>query len=314
MSLKNPGRNGALPWPDPNSTWRPASAEITLLPSMNSAVMMRSASLQTGMEPFPGFRLRQLLGRGGFAEVWEADAPAGGRVALKFMTCSDQSPAREIQSLQAIRKVSHPNVIVVHGVWCYDFYIVIDMELAEGSLLDLLEAYQTEYQTPIFPEQVCHYLLPVAEGLDFLNARQHVIDGRRVAIQHCDIKPSNLLLFGDTVKLADFGLAALTTASVQPHRRAGTLDYTAPEVFQGQLSDRTDQYALAVTYCQLRGGRLPFTDTPTSFTRAYQRPEPDLTMLPPPERPIIARALARAPQDRWPGCAAMVRELAQLFG
>lgn len=273
---------------------------------------MRTASLHAGLEPYPGYRLRRLLGRGGFAEVWESESPSGPPVALKFMPCSDQSPAREIQSLQALRFLKHPNIIVVHQVWTYDFYIVISMELAEGSLLDLLDAYQTEHQSPIDPEQVCHYLLPVAGALDFLNQRQHIVDGRRVAIQHCDIKPSNLLLFGDTAKLADFGLAALTSSSVQFHRRAGTLDYAAPEIFQGKLSDKSDQYALAVTYCQLRGGRLPFTDTPDTFTGTYVRPEPDLSMLPPPERPIIARGLARAPQDRWPASANMIRALAAL--
>src|SRR5207253_7009131 len=133
--------------------------------------MMRTATLHAGLEPYPGYRLRRLLGRVGFAEVWEADAPAGQRVALKFMPCSDQSPGREIHSLQALRSLKHPNIIVVHQVWCYDFYIVVAMELAEGSLLDFLEAYQTEYRTPISATQVCEYLLPVAGALDFLNAR-----------------------------------------------------------------------------------------------------------------------------------------------
>src|SRR5262249_42891263 len=158
---------------------------------------------------------------------------------------------------------------------------------AEGSLLDLYDVYRSELGTPIVPEQVCLYLAQVSEALDFLNTRQHLIDGKRVAVQHCDVKPSNMLLFGDTVKLCDFGLCALTSSPIQSPRRAGTLDYTAPEVFQGRLSDRTDQYALAITYCQLRGGQLPFSDTPYEFDPTYVRPEPDLSMLPALEQPII---------------------------
>jgi serine/threonine-protein kinase len=188
-------------------------------------------------------------------------------------------------------------------------YIIVAMELAEGSLTDLLDAYRTEFGTPIVPEQVCIYLNQVADALDFLHSRQHLVENQRVAIQHCDIKPSNMLLFGDTVKLADFGLSSVTTAKRQGHRKAGTLDYTAPEVFRGELSDQTDQYALAVSYCLLRGGRLPFPDTPQKFSETYVRPEPDLSMLGEAERPIIARALSVAPQNRWPSCVELISNL-----
>jgi serine/threonine protein kinase len=113
------------------------------------------------------------------------------------------------------------------------------------------------------------------------------------------------------VKLADFSLAALTTSPLWFHRRAGTLNYAATEVFQGRLSDRTDQYALAVSYVELRTGQLPFHDTPTTFIKTYGRPEPDLTLLEPWERPILARGLASVPQDRWPSCREMMQHLAQ---
>jgi serine/threonine protein kinase len=96
------------------------------------------------------------------------------------------------------------------------------------------------------------------------------------------------------------------------HRRAGTLDYTAPEVFQGRLSNWTDQYALAITYCMLRGGRLPFKDTPAKFDHDYVRPQPDLSMLPVKERPVVAHALSPAPQSRWPNCSEFIMQLARI--
>ncbi|MFN4260548.1 MAG: serine/threonine-protein kinase [Gemmataceae bacterium] len=267
--------------------------------------------LQVGMEPYPGCRLRQLLGRGGFAEVWEADADNGTQLALKFMPCQNStSPGREVRSIQMIRELQHPHLVRIDQVWSSSDYLVIAMELAEGDLRDLLHAYQMEFQTPIPPEQVCIYLSQIADALDFLNTRQHPVDGRLVAIQHCDVKPSNMLLFGDTVKLSDFGLASVTTTHSRTHHREGTLDYAAPEVFQGLLSDRSDQYALAVSYYELRTGRMPFPEI-NAFRQSWpgRRPPPDLSVLTPAERPIIEKALKTIPQNRWPSCAALMEEL-----
>jgi serine/threonine protein kinase len=265
------------------------------------------------MQPYPGYRLRQLLGRGGFAEVWEADAPSGGTVALKFMPAVDSLAAsKEIRSIRAVSSLEHPNLIRIEQVWCQPGFVVIAMELADGSLLDLLDAYISEFHTPIVGEQVCMYLAQAAAGIDYMNSRQHMIDGVRVGIQHCDIKPSNLLLLGDTVKVADYGLASPTSTTLKFHRRAGTLDYTAPEVFQGRLSDWTDQYSLGVSYCVLRGGSLPFRDTPAKFEKNFVRSVPDLSMLPVVEQPIVQRALSPTPQDRWPSCREFISRLSKV--
>src|SRR5262249_49076736 len=159
---------------------------------------------------------------------------------LKFLPCSDDtSAAKEIRAIQYIRQLQHPHLTPIEQVWCQRGYVVVAMPLADGSLLDLLEVSQVEFETPIPPDQVCFYLGQAAEALDFLNTRQHVMDGASIAIQHCDVKPSNMLLFGETVKLCDFGLSSLTISPLQAHRKAGTRDYSAPEVFQGRISDWT---------------------------------------------------------------------------
>jgi serine/threonine protein kinase, bacterial len=262
------------------------------------------------MEPYPGYCLTRQLGTGAFGQVWEAETPKGRKVALKFIACAgDRSAAREIRSLQAVRELQHPHLIRIENVWCCAGYLVIAMERADGSLLDLLKTYQARQRTPVTAEHACLLLAEAATAIDFLNTKQHWINGRCVAIQHCDIKPSNLLLLGERVKVADFGLSTFLTCDMENSSRAGTLDYCAPEIFQGRLSGHTDQYALAVTYCLLRGGRLPFANTPRFFDPCYVRPAPDLTMLPASERPVMERALTPVPQDRWPTCTEFLQQL-----
>jgi serine/threonine-protein kinase len=115
-----------------------------------------------------------------------------------------------------------------------------------------------------------------------------------------------MLVFGDKIKLSDFGLSSATTTAVKRAFPVGTPDYAAPEVLQGRVSAWTDQYALAITYCQLRGGRLPSDGTAQP---GELRPPLDLSMLTAAERPIIARALAMAPPERWPSCGEMMTRL-----
>jgi serine/threonine-protein kinase len=271
--------------------------------------------LQTGLEPFPGYRLRRLLGYGSFAEVWEAEADGGAAVALKFLPAEREQAATpgELRALQTIRRLPHPNLLRIDRVWCHLGYVVIAMEVADGSLADLSATYRSEVGTTMLPEHTCLLLSQAAAALDFLNARRHVVENQTVAIQHCDVKPSNLMLFGETLKVADFGLAALMSAPVVVRRPCGTPEYSPPEVFRGRLSRHSDQFALAVSYCELRGGRLPFDPAPRTFHPDYAHPTPDLSMLSPPERPVVARALAASPEERWPSCGEFIDRLSRVF-
>ena len=213
--------------------------------------------------------------------------------------------------MQAIRQLQHPNLIHFEQVWCCQGYVVVGMELADGSLADLLDISLLEFDAALSPEATCFFLSQAALALDFLNTRQHVVDGQRVAFRHCDVKPSNILLKGKTVKVADFSLAVRTSSKLWYRTQAGTPCYAAPETFHGCLSENSDQYGLAVTYCQVRGGRLPYPTVPKAKAPAFVWPEPDLTMLGPLERSTIARGLAPVPQDRWRSCSEMMDRLAK---
>lgn len=266
-------------------------------------------------ESCPGFQMRRQIGRGPAGSVWEARAEDGRPVALKFLSGGDsQSIAQELRSLQMVSQLRHPSLVRIDRVWCQGQNIVVSMELADGNLADVLALYRSESGSCMSIADACSFLEPVAAALDFLNTRQHFVGSMRVAIQHCNVQPTNLLVFGETVKLADFDLATVMAGPLQPLRRVGNLAYASPEVFQGLLSERTDQYALAVTYYELRVGHLPFPELPSHVDNSYVRPQPNLAPLSPAERPIIARALNRACHERWPSSKELMAQLLRCQG
>jgi serine/threonine protein kinase, bacterial len=263
--------------------------------------------------PLPGYRLTRLRGRGGFGEVWEAEAPGDRHVALKYLPCrNSRMVVQELRTLQTLRKLEHPNLLHFDKIWCQPGYIVVAMELADGSLEDWLELHCREFGYALSPSSACGFLAQAAAALDFLNSNRLRPDGCTQSFQHCDIKPSNLLLFGDTLKVADFGLSSRISASLNGRCCGGTLDYCAPEMFRGQVSSSTDQFALAVTYCRLRSSRFPFADTPATFEIPCARLHADLEMLTGTEKPIVARALDPVPARRWTSCTTFFEALSQV--
>jgi serine/threonine protein kinase len=183
------------------------------------------------------------------------------------------------------------------------------MDLADATLLDLMLLYHDDLHRCIEPEKLCLYMIQVAQALDYLNARRHLVDGRMVGYQHGDIKPNNILLTGDLAQLADYGLATPTSGGNTPCPRQGTIEYAAPEVFQGYLTETSDQFSLAVMYFVLRTGAFPFPPPPDPknvVMRGYQRPQPDLSLMPNAERAIVQRALSPIPQNRFSNCTEFV--------
>ncbi len=260
-------------------------------------------------QPIPGYRLIRRCGWGGFAEVWEAEAPGGFHVALKLVRLSGKNPSGELRSLEILRGIRHPNLLAIFGAWQVDDFLVIGMELADRSLWDrFLEAVAQGRGIP--RGELLGDLEDAATGLDFLNAYRHSVDGREgVGVQHRDVKPQNILLFNGTAKVADFGMVRAMDGSVASHTGSWTLPYAAPEFFKGQTSRQSDQYSLAATYCHLRGGRLAFGGTAAEITAGH------MFNVARPQRAARARAADRGAgavertRARWPTCRAFLATL-----
>ncbi len=271
---------------------------------------MSTIRLEVGASPIHGLKLVRPRGKGGFAEVWEAIGKDGLSVAVKFMPSRNAtSSAKELRAIQAIQKLNHDHLMKTRNVWSIPGYIVVEMDLADGSLFELYQACQDHYGCPMSAEMVIPYLKQAASALDFLNGRRHLHEGRLVGFQHCDVKPSNFLLSGDRLQLADFGLCLPLAIPQITSERWGTMEYASPEIHRGLVHDRTDQYALAITYFYLRTGKFPFAKIPTSFDRSYKPPPPDLSTLTTEEASVLLRSLDPDPLGRWPHCTHLINAL-----
>jgi serine/threonine protein kinase len=275
-----------------------------------------------GDEPVPGYRLVKLLGRGGFGEVWKVAAPGGVEAALKIITLTHLDARKGLHALRLVRQIHHPNLVPIQACWPKDkdgqfldddslgsslnrehqeLELLIAMGLGDKSLLDRLKECQKQGLAGIPRDELLDYMEQAARAVDFLN--------QPLAIQHCDIKPQNIILVGDTAQVCDLGLARMygesrvTQAGISPA-------YAAPELITENKPSRwTDQYSLAVTYIQLRTGSLPFDDRGLHMIAAILQGNLDLSKLPEPEQEVLRRATAVTPDQRFPCCAEMVKAL-----
>src|SRR5262249_22415697 len=160
--------------------------------------------------------------------------------------------------------------------WQVNAFLVLAMELADRTLADRFRQASGQGLPGIPRDELLDYMEEAARGIDYLNEPHHTVGGQgAVAIQHRDIKPQNILLVGSGVKVAASGLARVIQHSQTSHSAGVTPAYAAPEFFSGYTAHSSDQYSLAVTYCQMRGGRRPFEGTPAQVVSGHLFRPPD---------------------------------------
>jgi serine/threonine protein kinase len=261
-------------------------------------------------EPIPGYRLIEPIGSGGFGEVWKCEAPGGLHKAIKFVfgnlsSLGDEAaPAeQEKKALDRVKEIRHPFVLSMDRIEAIEGELVIVMELADKSVHDYYIECQQAGLVGVPRDALLRYLRDAAEALDFMC--------EKYGLQHLDIKPRNLFLVSDRVKVADFGLVKHLERSSPSGLLGGVTPlYAAPETFGGKISDRSDQYSLAIVYQEMLTGQRPFTGkNARQLAQQHLSEEPELRSLPEAERPIVARALAKDPTRRFPSCLAFVRAL-----
>ncbi len=265
----------------------------------------------TSMTPeiIPGYTIRERIGAGGYGEVWKADAPGGLLKAIKFIygCLEGERASRELKALGRIKEVRHPFLLSLERIEVIDGQLVIVTELADASLMNRFEQCVADGAPGIPREELLVYLSDAADALDFMQ--------QSFSLQHLDIKPENLLILSGRVKVADFGLVKDVHDTSVSMVGGLTPVYAAPEVFVGHPSLFSDQYSLAVVYQEMLTGVLPFSGRDQAqLVMQHQRSSPRLGPLPPDDRPAIARALARKPEERFKSCRDLIDQLRKAAG
>ncbi len=261
-------------------------------------------SFEAGAEPIRGYRLVRRLGSGAFGEVWQATSPGGFPIAIKriFGQIDEQACRRELRALQLLRQIRHPYLLAIQAAWVASGQLVFATALADKSLRDQLAECRAQGLPGIPLQELQRFLEEAAEALDFLNQTHQ--------IQHRDIKPDNLLLVAGHVQIGDFGLSRALSGRSLRHSAAGTPLYVAPEIWHGRPHPRSDQYSLALTYYELRTGRHAFDGkSPAELMRQHLDASPRLDKVPDAERRVLARALAKDPNQRWASCREFARSV-----
>jgi hypothetical protein len=266
--------------------------------------------LETHAEPIPGYRLIERLGGGGFGEVWKAEAPGGLLKAIKFVYGDlkggaeedGQRAEQELKALSRVKTVRHPYILSLERYDIIDGQLIIVMELADRNLWDRFKECRAQGLPGIPREELLRYCEETAEALDLMNIYYQ--------LQHLDIKPQNLFLVHNHVKVADFGLVKDLEGTQASVTGGVTPVYAAPETFDGVVSRHSDQYSLAIVFQELLTGQRPFSGTNVrQLVVQHLQAAPNLSALPPDDRPIIARAMSKVPDDRFATCREMLEAL-----
>ncbi len=263
------------------------------------------------------YRVEQRLGSGGMGVVYRSldlqGAPEAAPVAVKFLHDSFAAipdlVKRFDREVQAMRRLSHPHLVAIVGAGLSNRVPYLVMELLAGRALgDVLD------QGALEPARAVNVAQQILAG---------VAHAHESGVVHRDLKPDNILLDGDFVKILDFGLAKMAQESATQLTTSGlalgTPSYMSPEQARGVTADtRADLYSIGVMLYHMVVGKKPFVaDSPMAVLRMHLDDPPRPPRQAAPGAVIsaaleatILRALEKDPSERWQTADAFARALA----
>jgi serine/threonine protein kinase len=248
--------------------------------------------------------------------VYEAlDERLGRTVAIKTVlrshldnesTAQDYA-ARFVREAQAAARLSHPHIVTVYDFGEHDDLSYIVMEFVSGR--ELADLFRSGHRFTLL--EALQIMAELLDALAYAHAQ---------GVVHRDVKPANVLVDQTGhVKLADFGVARVSSGTqdrTMPGTMVGTPNYMSPEQILGQpVGSRTDIFAAGVVLYQFLTGRQPFEGGGMFVVQRRilqeEAPPPSQVFagLPPSLDAIVARALAKRPEDRFETAAVFAQEL-----
>ena len=255
------------------------------------------------------------VGGGGMGVVYQArDTRLGRIVALKFLppqwSHDDEARQRFVREAQAASATSHPNICTIH-----------DIETAPDGQLFIVMAY---YEGQTLKQRLASGPLTIDEALDIAT---QIADGLAKAhaqnVVHRDIKPGNVMLTEDGVRIVDFGLATFADALklTVEHSTLGTAAYMSPEQVRGLAADaRSDVWAVGVILYEMLTGRVPFQGSHAeaiAYAVRNETPAPIRASRPEVAEEIehlVFRAMHKEPGIRFANGRELARALRQVRG
>lgn len=284
-------------------------------PTKIQGMSLRGSRLERGTE-LGGYRIEQQIGSGGMGIVYRVTNVALGRVyALKVLAPEladdDQFRRRFQREMQIAASIDHPNVVAIRYAGEQDGFLFLAMDYVHGEDLRHLLVRDGALD----PSRAVEILTQMAFALDAAHAK---------GLVHRDIKPGNMLLTvrdgEERAYLTDFGLAKRSSTMAEltvAGSLVGTADYMAPEQVNGDPADaRTDVYALGCVFFQMLTGKVPYereTTLATMFAHVHDPPpvlEAPLVDEYPEFTPVVQKAMAKKPDDRYLSAGDLARDAA----
>jgi serine/threonine-protein kinase len=255
-----------------------------------------------------GCRIEGVAGRGGMGVVYRATQLGLGRAVAIKVIAADRARDPGLRSRFALEArlaaaIDHPNLVPVHAAGEEGGRLYLVMRYVDGTDLH----GELKRHGRLECGRAARVVAQVAAGLDAAHA---------AGLVHRDVKPANVLLSGDHAYLGDFGLSRLSSSDsrfTESGAWVGTVDYMSPEHLRGEACDaRSDVYALGCVLYAALTGDAPFRrDTvPATMSAHLHEEPPSVSLRAPVPRAfdaVVARALAKAPEDRYPSAGDLGR-------
>jgi serine/threonine protein kinase len=255
---------------------------------------------RSGQRPLEGYTLKRGVGQGGFGEVYFAISDGGKEVALKLLRGHSDV---ELRGVANCLNMKHPNLVHVYDLKEDSFggkWLIMEYVLGE-SLAQTLQRNPLGLPLGLVKE----WFGSLARAVAHLHDR---------GVVHRDLKPANIFIESGTLKVGDYGLCKTLSSSERQTRTVGTVHYMAPEVSTGNYSQKIDIYACGVILHEMLTGKVPFDgQTDGEILMKHLTATPDLSSVPEPFRPLVAKALDKNPVKRYNSIVEMAKVVDSTF-